>query len=229
MPGTVHSSVPPKAGVAPSRFYAVAVAAIAVAALWRPVDANFDSLPVAPAPVLAALPAERGWDPLPRPPFDWQPDYKDFNADLRAGFSRDGIPAGAFIALYRGQRKGHELITSGNVLVLPSNPHWHELSRTDAEVNWNGRPVTAVRSEIAGVRVRLVAYRLYWIDGTLTSSDYVGKVLLAWSKLRGHGDDSAVIVFYAPQTAGRDLAREALEAMAPHIEQTLIAAQRGKP
>ena len=43
--GTFLSSTGPKMGVTPSRFYAIAVAAIAVAALWRPVDAFFDSLP----------------------------------------------------------------------------------------------------------------------------------------------------------------------------------------
>ena len=148
---------------------------------------------------------------------------------MQQGYSRDGIPAGIFIGLFRGQGKGHELITSRNALVLPSNKQWHELSRENAEVNWNGRSVTAVRTEVAGVGVRLSALRLYWIDGTLTSSDYMAKALLAWSKLRGHGDDSAVIVIYAPHTAGRDVARETLEAMAPHIEHTLLVAQQGKP
>ena len=151
------------------------------------------------------------------------PSYTNSSAELREGFSRDGAPVGVFIALYRGQSKGHELITSHNALVLPSDNQWHELSHGDAEVNWNGQSVTAVRSEVAGARAHLTAFRLYWIDGTLTSSDYVGKALLAWSKLRGHGDDSAVIVIYAPQTPGRDLAREAVEAMAPAITRMLDA------
>ncbi|MEO8411204.1 MAG: exosortase A [Propionivibrio sp.] len=49
--GTPPSSADPKAGVAPSRFYAFAVAAIAIAALWRPVDTHFDRLPVGPVPI----------------------------------------------------------------------------------------------------------------------------------------------------------------------------------
>jgi len=131
--------------------------------------------------------------------------------------------------VFRGQGKGHELVTSRNALVLPGNAQWHELSHGNAEVRWLGVPETAVRSEIGGRDGRLVAYRLYWIDGTLTSSDYAAKALLAWSKLRGHGDDSAVIVSYAAPVPGRDPAREVLEAIAPQIDGTLRSAQTGKP
>jgi exosortase A len=226
--GTARTNAGPRPGATPSRFYAAALAAIAVAALWRPVEALFDRVPVSPVPALAALPAERGWSPLAQAPFDWQPDYSGFAAASQEGFSRDGTAAGIFIALYRGEGKGHELITSRNALVLPSNAQWHQLSHADAEVDWLGRKVAAVRSEIAGRGGRLIALRLYWIDGTLTSSDYVAKALLAWSKLSGRGGDSAVVVSYAPPAAGRDPARELLEAMAPHIEYALHLAQTGK-
>jgi exosortase A len=226
--GTAHTNAGPRMSATPSRFYAAAVAAIAVAALWRPVEAFFDGPPVSPIPALATLPLEGGWNPLPRAPFGWRPDYSGVTAELHQGFSREGVPAGVFIALFRGQGKGRELITSSNALVLPSNPQWHVLSHADSEVDWHGRQVTAARSEIAGRGGRLVTLRLYWIDGTLTSSDHVAKALLAWSKLRGHGDDSAVIVSYAAPTAGRDPAREVLETMAPHIESTLRFAQTGK-
>jgi EpsI family protein len=219
----------PTPGSTPSRFYAAAVATIVVAALWRPVDAHFASIPVPSMPPLAALPAQGGWSPLAQPPTDWRPDYMGFTATLHEGFARDSLPAGVFVALFRGQGKGHELITSRNALVLPGNARWHELSRGNAEVRWLGVPVTAVRSEIAGGDGRLVAYQLYWIDGTLTSSDYVAKALLAWSKLRGHGDDSAVIVSYAAPAPGRNPAREVLEAMAPQIDGTLRSAQTVKP
>lgn len=219
----------PSLGATPAWFYAAALAAIGVAALWRPVEARFDGAPVSPSPALTALPAERGWNPLAQAPFDWRPDYTGFAATSNEGFTRDGIPAGVFVALFRGQGKGHELITSRNALVLPGNQRWHEVSRADAEIDWNGRRVTAVRSEIAGRDNRLVAFRLYWIDGTLTSSDYLAKALLAWSRLRGHGDDSAVIVGYAAPTPGCDPAREVLEAMAPHIDNVLRSAQTDKP
>ena len=72
--GADHWSIGPKMGATPSRFYAAAVAAVAIAALWRPVDAYFENLPVAQAPVLAALPPVRGWNPLPNAPFDWRPE-----------------------------------------------------------------------------------------------------------------------------------------------------------
>jgi len=66
------------------------------------------------------------------------------------------------------------------------------------------------------------------VHGRLTSSDYVAKALLAWSRIMGRGDDSALIVVYAPETARSGSTADALKAfVAAHgaaIEQSLEAA-----
>jgi EpsI family protein len=50
-------------------------------------------------------------------------------------------------------------------------------------------------------------WQVYWINGTLTSSDYLAKIYGAFYQLMGRGDDSAVIVVYAPKDqAGNDQA-----------------------
>ena len=67
------------------------------------------------------------------------------------------------------------------------------------------------RALLLGERNRLVVYRLYWVDGRLTASDYGAKALLAWSRLTGGRGDAALVVVYAPWSAtSGDVAREAL-------------------
>ena len=57
---------------------------------------------------------------------------------------------------------------------------------------------------------RLMVWQIYWINGTLTSSDHIAKVYSAIYRLLGRGDDSAVIVVYADklQTGPSDVALE---------------------
>jgi EpsI family protein len=54
-------------------------------------------------------------------------------------------------------------------------------------------------------------WQTYWIDGHLTTSDHVAKVLTTLSRLRGRGDDGAVLVFYALESQPGD-AEPALQA-----------------
>jgi EpsI family protein len=69
----------------------------------------------------------------------------------------------------------------------------------------------------------------YWIDGHVTASDVTAKLLQAWAKLRGRGDDAAAIVVFARQAEGartvQTLQRFAREMSNP-IAQALAAAQR---
>ena len=82
-------------------------------------------------------------------------------------------------------------------------------------------------SELAGPGIRLQVYRLYWVSGRVTASQPVAKLLTAWSVLTGHGDDSALIIIYAPQKGSveeaRGLLRSFVSTMSPAIERTLAA------
>ena len=66
-------------------------------------------------------------------------------------------------------------------------------------------------SNVATLAARLVAWQIYWINGTLTSSNYAAKVYSAVYRLLGMGDESAVIVIHAekPITGDPDAPLEA--------------------
>jgi EpsI family protein len=49
---------------------------------------------------------------------------------------------------------------------------------------------------------RLTVWQLYWVNGTLTSSDMLAKAWGALYRLMGRGDDSAVVILYALKGQG---------------------------
>jgi exosortase A len=212
-----------------SRLFAAAIAVIILAAIWPPIDGILARGTVTNAPTLAPIEAGNGWVPSTAPVAGWRPHYSGYAADSSQRFQKDGHTVELYLAYFRDQSKGHELITSGNVLVAKIDFRWKEVATGTDNVDWNGTTTPASTAEISGPRVVLDVYRLYWINGAVTSNEYVAKLLTAWSKLRGRGDDSALILAYVPQsTEGQDMGpvlRDFVAASAPSIERSLEAAR----
>ena len=207
------------------RFYGTAVLAIALAGLWRPIAAAVEHPPSPVVPVLAPMPAQGGWSPVAKLPSDWEPAYAGSTSRLREAFASGDDSVGVHVAFYRNQVKGRELVTSTNQLVLPIQVQWRELQARDAPIVFNGQPVTALRAVISNPgQERIVAYRVFWVDGHVTGSEYVAKARLAWSRLRGGAGDAALIVFFAKEQAGRDAALLAIAALSPEVARTLDSA-----
>jgi EpsI family protein len=74
----------------------------------------------------------------------------------------------------------------------------------------------------------LVVWQWYWINGKLTASDIEAKLLTSFSRLSGRGDDSAVIMLYAPRESATDaLSAFAMQAIGP-INQMLDATRAAR-
>lgn len=216
----------------PGVLFAAALAAIAAAGLWLPIEASID-LPVqGGAPQVPAVAAADGWAEAPARLGDWKPYYRGYASELRQTYSKDGRDVGLYLAFYRRQVKGSELITSGNQLTAPDEWKWTQLGRGSDSVEWSGRPERVETASLSGRSMALEAFRLYWIAGSVTSSPYAAKALLAWSKLSGRGDDAALIVMYAPRRTRDDdpgaSLRAFAQAMSPSIERALSAAHASR-
>jgi exosortase A len=223
-PAPVRAGRSAAAGVPMGRFYAVAAVAIALAAVWRPFALGVAPAPSTVKPVLAPLAAAGGWVPTATMVSEWTPGFHGESAKLAQGFERSGDSVGMHVIYYRNQVKGRELVTSGNQLVSSGAFRWREAELRSAEVRFDAAPVEARRTVIADPRQnRLVAYSLYWVDGSLTSDDILAKARLAWSRLAGGSGDAALVVFVAPEKEGRDPARDALEALSPAVIDMLEA------
>jgi EpsI family protein len=148
---------------------------------------------------------------------------------LSQTYAKGDHRVGLYIAFYRDQQKGRELITSANVLTRPIDWNWKQTGSGTGEVDWNGHATTVDRTELIGRDVRLQVIRLFWIAGRVTWNPYAAKALQAVAKLQGSGDDAALIVMYAPASVNGDVARESLRSfaadMSPAIARALAAAR----
>lgn len=224
-----RSTTAPAPAAPPRALFAAAVAAIIAAGVWLPLEARIDRLDPLPKPGIAAVAAANGWGASPIPFTDWKPRYRGYAAELQQTLTKDGHDVGLYVAYYRQQSKGNELITSGNQLVTPEDWKWKQVGKGSESIEWSGRPERVERADLSGQTMGLQTYRLYWIGGHVTSSQYEAKALQAWSKLSGRGDDAALVVIYAARRTRDDdqtpLLRRFTKEMSPSIERTLAAAR----
>ena len=135
----------------------------------------------------------------------YAPRFENPSAQLHQRAERDGETLGVYVAYYRDQASERKLVSSDNTLVRNDDRVWQSLGFGNRRVSLDGRPVTVRTGRARSVDgTQIVAWEWYWVDGILTSSDALAKALIAWSKLRGRGDDAAAVVFYAREHDGRD-------------------------
>jgi EpsI family protein len=109
------------------------------------------------------------------------------------------------IFYYRHQGYDRKLISSENRLVTPDDSHWFQLEQRAQQVLLAGKlldiksAVLQQRGGLADTPAKLRVWQWYRIDGHLVGSDSFGKLWLALTRLRGHGDDAAAIFIYAPE------------------------------
>jgi EpsI family protein len=125
------------------------------------------------------------------------------------------------LAYYRDQRRGPELVNSLNRLA-PTDGPLTVVSEGVRRVDAGDAHLSPVVTEVRRGSQRFLVWRWYWVDGALTSSAYLAKALQLRSRLRGHGDDGALVMLYAPsdRNAARVLGEFAADAL-PAITRTL--------
>lgn len=218
--------------LAARRLLPAGIAAVALAGAWLPTEAWVKGSVPQGDPVLPAVVGQGDWQASDAPVSVWKPHYAGFAAERLQSFRKDGRDVGLYLAYYRGQEKGRELITSDNALVTMSEWDWKLVSYGRNTVDWRGERQAVDEATLSGPAQRLHVFRLYWISGKVTASEPMAKVLTAWSVLAGHGDDSALVVMYTPQRGSAEEARSVLRdfavEMSPPIERA-VAAARGSP
>ena len=182
------------------------------------------------APNLATLALPAGWDDT-LPFTNWKPVYANASVERQAAYSREDKMVGLYVGYYRNQNYQRKLVTSTNVLAMSNDPVWSVVSRNRAEVNLDGMPASIRTAELSSKDItasHLVVWQWYWINGKLTASDIEAKLLTAFSRLSGRGDDSAVIMLYAPRESATDaLSAFAMQAIGP-INQMLDATRAAR-
>lgn len=134
--------------------------------------------------------------------------------------TRDGEIVDVFVAYFRNQQQGAELINVSNKLDPTHDWSW----AISSSVRRPGTTVPEVRLEgyVKSGR-HAAAYQLYWVNDQTTANDTVAKLLEAVSRLRGHGDDSAAIILTMYSTEDLEAARLKTEAFAAERLDGLLA------
>lgn len=195
-----------------------------------------ESGPELPQPVLAAQAlAQGGWEIADGPLVDWQPAFANPSGTLNAAVEKDGRRVGVFVAYYRQQGYERKLISSENQLVKSGDTAWAQIERGSRRLTLGGQPAGVrtglLRSNLFSVGAEPARYRVwhwYWIGGRIVTSDHLGKLWLALSRLGGQGDESAAVFVYAPEPDGDALLAEYLASSGSGIDSLLeqAAAQR---
>ena len=86
-----------------------------------------------------------------------------------------------------------------NQLVRTNNRNWQRGAvEATATTTIEGRPFDVRTTVVARGRERLAVWQWYWVDGHVTTSEYVAKMYEVLAVLQGHGDPVAWVVIFTP-------------------------------
>lgn len=195
----------------------VSTATISAAKLWA-MAASFAVLAALPLAANWAIDRSEGavtvqlnapaalapnWQTMTPAVADFKPAYDNPSAEINTSYASRGQAVGLYLGYYNHQDYNRKLVSSSNVLVLSNDPKWARVSSGARSVAVNGQPVVVRTAELrqhslasSGSQNRLLVWQIYWINGRLTSNDYLAKVYSAFYRLTGRGDESAVLVLY---------------------------------
>lgn len=147
-----------------------------------------------------------GWQAASAPAADFKPAFENPSAEINTSYASQGRAVGLYLGYYQHQDYSRKLVSSSNVLVPSNDPKWARVSSGARAVPVNAQPVQMRTAELrqsalglSGNQNRLLLWQVYWINGHLTSNDYLAKLYSAFYRLIGRGDDSAVLVLYTPK------------------------------
>jgi len=211
----------PLVRAAPLRFGIPAVAAVAIALAWPLVDAitEVPSRPVAPL-TLDAIP---GWHVVEGAKAPVRLDRAA--ASLHDLFERDGEVVGVALAYYQAQDARRKLARISGELFADEGQGWIRtvVGQRTPRIGSDLHTVLETHAQTPGNRM-IVEWEWYWIDGSVTSSNVMSKLLLGWSRLSHRRDDSAAVLLYT-RDSGDGRGSEALQQFAhdawPSIEAAL--------
>lgn len=190
-----------------------AVAAVALAVvLPQAAGAWLRQGHAAPVSQLPALVAAPGWEERELPEQPWSPDFEGANAALHQLFRpRDPAlgpgqpPIGLHLQFFRDQDYERKLVASSNAVIAPEDKHWAVTGQGQARFEPAGAaPVDVLTTQVRASSLdainapRLLVWHVYWINGRPMVSSTQARLWGALERLRGQGDDAALVLVYTP-------------------------------
>jgi EpsI family protein len=210
-----------------------ALAAVLVVMLPHLVVAALENAEGSAADVVVELPSRfaEGWSSEGAQLVKLTPAFSNPSAEARQVYRGPAGTVGVHVAYFRGQTDERKIVSSQNMLVGMRDNDWNLPLFGSKRVELDGRAIDVrtamlLGRESAGAahRPRMMVWRIYWIDGRFIGGDARAKLANALSRLRGRGDEGALILLYADDesTARSNAAIEAfLQANASSLNAVL--------
>lgn len=154
------------------------------------------------APLVAPAQLSADWAATPQAVAAWQPAFQNPSAQFNTSYGQGEQAVGLYVGYYRQQSYDRKLVSSENVLVTTQDPQWSQVASARRQVTLGSQTQQMRTGELRASAVglpaasRLVAWQIYWVNGTWTASDTLAKVWGAFYRLIGRGDDAAVVIAY---------------------------------
>lgn len=182
-------------------FAAYAAAAIATVAAWPLYAQHLERQSIASAqtPLTLAAPAgARGWVLDSDPLTDWRPHYDPPSAGLFQTYRKGDKVVAVYLAYYRSQQRGAQLVSSWNVMIVQKHPVWNNVGQERVEGALGSGTLDVRETRLRSPQQRLLIWDWYRISGHDILSPYVAKLTLAADKLSNRGDAGSAIMLVAP-------------------------------
>jgi len=209
------------AGSAARTMFVTAAAGIAIAALPHLVIAALQRAEGAAAPAQLQLPAELSpsWAADRPGLIAWAPEFANPSIQASRVYGAAAGTVGVHVAYVRGQNDQRKLVTTQHLLVGMRDPMWafptvggrHSVAVGDRTVSVRTTELVSRDITAGAQRPRLAVWRMYWIDGRFIAGDVEAKLASAVARLRGRGDEGALVMLYA-DAASPEAANAALTA-----------------
>ena len=174
---------------------------------------------------LETPPPAHGWSLDATPATNWRPAYEGPSASVFQTYRKGDRVVVLYIGYYPDQRRGAELVTSTNVMVVQKHPVWSNVGELRRKENLGMGPLGVRQTQLRSTSQRLLVWDWLFISGHELTNPYLAKLLFARNKLLGRRDDGAAIIVAAPYEGepedAADTLREFALEMTPSVEAAL--------
>ena len=186
--------------VTPATRAAYALAVLVLAGAWPAYAAYLDRDQASPdANLSLSIPrGAGGWVADPGPMTDWRPHYDPASATVFQVYRKGDRAVALHLGYYRHQRRGAQLVSSWNIMVVQKHPVWTNVGEHPVKEASGPGTFDVRATELRAADGRLFIWDWFRIAGHDVTNPYLAKAMLAWRKLSDRGDDGAAIIIATP-------------------------------
>ncbi len=178
-------------------------------------------------PALSIAKASDPWSSVLEATADWRPSVPGVDAEILQAYASGAARVALYIGYFAEERQGAEAVNELTEWAGPGG--WRKLAVTEAVLPVDGAPLESPCLRLGrGAQRRLVCY-WYWVDGEMTASPYLAKLLRARAQIFGGLGSAAVLAVGASYAEQPETALEVLRnflAAAEPLDPLLDAAAR---